>query len=312
MLAPVCLFTYNRLFETRETIDALKKNKLASKSDLFIFSDGPKNEKTRNEIDVLRTYLSEISGFKSLTIIKSDVNKGLANSIIEGVTSVLQKFGKVIVLEDDLITSANFLNFMNEALDFYQNQKNVFTINGFAPFVNNPIHSDVYFQVRPFPWGWATWADRWNIELFDKKILKQKIENNPELLSKFKKTCGNDIVKMLLGSIHGRNNSWYVRWTFNHFENEGLSVFPCYTFVENIGYGDDGTHCRSINSYIFKRVDINQLSFNFSKAVNPDSNSAKKFLTYFSDIHKVWFRINLLKSKSGRKQVFSEIRTRLN
>lgn len=312
MLAPICLFTYNRLFETKLTIEALRKNKLAIDSDLYIFSDGPKTQKQLAEVNNVRNYISEIDGFKSVTIIKSKINKGLANSIIEGVSEIVEKYGKVIVLEDDLITSANFLIFMNKALDFYENEKQVQTVNGFAPFVTNPTSSDVYFQVRPFPWGWGTWKNRWDKQLFDKKLLKEKIDANPDLLKKFKKACGNDIVKMFLYSITGRNNSWYVRWTFSHFERGGYAVFPCFSFVENIGYGEDGTHCKAINSYSFKRVNEKQDSFNFKPLQIPDKNSAKKFLNYFSDKHKLLFRVKMLGSVTGRKLVFSELKMRLS
>ena len=163
MLAPICLFTYNRLSETQQTVEALKKNFLASKSDLFVFSDGPKNAGAKLKVEDVREYLRSINGFKSVTIFESEENKGLAKSIISGVTQIIKKEGKVIVLEDDLITTPNFLDFMNQALDSFEYNDKVFSISGYT--LNLPSLSqhnkDYYFAHRASSWGWATWTNRW-------------------------------------------------------------------------------------------------------------------------------------------------------
>lgn len=313
MYAPICLFTYNRLKETKQTIDSLKNNYLAMESELFIFSDGPRNEMVKSKVDKLREYLRTISGFKAVSIIESTENKGLANSIISGVTQVINKYGKVIVLEDDLITTANFLNFLNQALDFYKNDINIQSVNGFALDISSTGNKgDVYFQKRPFSWGWATWSDRWNPNIFNKEMIKSEINLNVSVLKKFKKACGDDIVTMLLNSLNEKNDSWYVRWVYNHFKNKRYSVYPRYSLVENIGFGDSGTHCKNINSYIYKLDNRNKLEFSITKFKEPEKSIDKAFLFNFSLYNKVLIRLKLLKTMKGRKQLISEIKSKIN
>ncbi len=163
-LAPIVLFVYNRPDLTKETLSALKKNTLASESELFIFSDGSKSEKDFDKVNEVRKLIKNINGFKSVRVFENKENKGLANSIIFGVTKIINKYGKIIVLEDDLITSKYFLKFMNEGLNFYKNNKKIGSITGY----NKPSHfmkfknydKDLYLSSRFSSWGWATWKDR--------------------------------------------------------------------------------------------------------------------------------------------------------
>ena len=309
MLAPICLFTYNRLSETHQTVEALKHNYLAHESELVIFSDGPKNENSLPKVEAVRQYLHSISGFKSVKIIESQENKGLANSIINGVSQIVEKYGKVIVIEDDLISSPNFLSFMNQALDFYIHDKNIQSINGYSLSLKDKSN-DVYFQIRPFSWGWATWKDRWNIKIFNKEKLKSIINTNPSLLKAFKLKCGSDMPKMLLNSIDNINDSWYVRWAFDHFRYNRYSVFPTYSFITNIGYNTEGTHCNGINTYTSEPVNHFKIVFDFLDFQSPDAKSSREFLYYFSWRYKISLRIKLLKSKTGRSLLLQEIRSR--
>ena len=133
-LAPIILFVYNRPWHTQQTVEALQKNELSSESDLVIFADGPKanaTEEQKEKISQVREYTHKISAFKSVTIYEKEINCGLANSVIAGVTEIINKFGKVIVVEDDLVTSRYFLNFMNETLDFFENDEWIFSVSGY-------------------------------------------------------------------------------------------------------------------------------------------------------------------------------------
>ncbi|WP_243348784.1 glycosyltransferase family 2 protein [Parabacteroides sp. FAFU027] len=304
-ISPVCLFVYNRLEETKQTVEALLKNNLASESELFIFSDGPKSELASLKVNEVRHYVRQISGFKSVTIFESEVNKGLAMSIIDGVSKIVVQYGKVIVLEDDLKTTPDFLDFMNQALAFYEAYPRVQTINGFSLALKEKS-SDVYFQRRPFPWGWATWKEYWNVDLFNKKELFDIINRDKSLLKSFKRECGADISKMLLESLGNKNDSWYVRWSFNHFLSDNYSVYPTYSLVQNIGYNETGTHCSGVNPYLsVQKEDIKSI-YSFIPFVNPSQNRTREFIFYFSKRHKIQIRIKLLISKNGRKTVLSE------
>ncbi len=310
MLAPVCLFTYNRLFETQLTIDALKKNKLAQDTELFIFSDHAKKDDSSNKVEAVRQYLYTIDGFKSVKIIESPLNKGLANSIISGVSQVIQKYKKVIVLEDDLITTPNFLNFMNQALDYYSNNRNIQSISAYTLRIKSN-NDEVNFQKRPGSWGWATWEDRWAGATFDKQTIQHQIIQNKNILKKFGMACGADMPKMLIDSINDKNDSWYVRWAFDQFMNDKYSVYPAKSYVQNIGFSSNGTHCKGINSYYSELIDSNKTQTAFLNFKTPDMKATREFLYYFTKQHKIKLRISLLKSEEGRKLVFREIKIKL-
>jgi len=310
MLAPICLFTYNRPYETQLTVDALKQNQLAPSSDLIIFSDGPKNANSKQRVFEVRQYLATVTGFRSVEIIESPVNKGLANSIIEGVTMIIKKYGKVIVLEDDLVSAPKFLDFMNHALDFYDEDKRIQSINGYSVLLPS-INKDVFFQIRPFPWGWATWNDRWDKDIFDKQKLKLLVQSKDYILKDFKQKCGDDIAKMLMDSLENKNDSWYVRWTFDHFRKKNHSIFPYESYIQNIGHNLESTHCKGINTYICKPVENLETNPILSEFYEPNKKSINDFLNYFSLQHKLKFRIKLLSSGMGRKRLIEEFKTKL-
>lgn len=310
MNAPICLFIYNRLNETRQTLEALRRNYLASESDLYIFSDGAKNELDALKITAVRQYIHTVSGFKSIEIKEASKNKGLASSIISGVSQILEKHEKIIVLEDDLITSPNFIKFMNEALFFYNDEIRIQSICAYSLSLKNKSN-DVYFQMRTGSWGWATWSNRWNPDIFNKDNLRALLLSEPHLLKEFQRKCGADMHKMLLDSIYNRNDSWYVRWTFDHFRNNHFAVFPSYSFVNNIGHSAGATHTKGINSYMSESVDEHKMEFHFIPFQPTDRQSGKEFLHYFSKRYKLVYRIKLLKTLSGRKQILDEIKTRL-
>ena len=166
-LSPIVLFVYNRLEHTKRTVGALKKNKLAKESQLYIFSDAPKNDEAVPMVKQVRKFIKKVDGFKKVEIIERNKNFGLANSIITGVTEVINKHGKVIVLEDDIVTSPAFLVYINRLLEVYKNNKKIYAITGY----NQPSRImkipkdypyDVYFHPRAASWSWGTWKDRWN------------------------------------------------------------------------------------------------------------------------------------------------------
>lgn len=309
MLAPICLFTYNRLNETARTVKALKENFLAEQSDLYIFSDAPRNESVRDQVNNVRGYLRTITGFRSIKIILSEKNLGLANSIINGVSKVISEYGKVIVLEDDLATQPNFLEFMNQSLDYFENNKAVYTINGFS--LNVGCNVQYYFQTRPFPWGWATWKDRWNLEFFDKSKIRKLLDDDRSLIRLFRKECGDDVEKMLLDSISNRNDSWYIRWTFAHFLNNKVSLYPAKSLVTNTGFTSEGTNCKTINPYRSMLDDSRKLNMCFNDNILVNDKTRKAFLKYFSKKYRLTIRLKMLTSLSGAKLLYKDIKEKL-
>jgi len=162
-LSPIVLFVYNSPEHTKRTVESLLKNTLASESRLIIFSDGAKNDSDSQKVQTGRDYIKTIKGFDSTEIVIRDKNLGLADSVITGLAEVFKQNDRVIVMEDDIITSPSFLSFMNKALAFYQDKKRIYSILGY-PYpikIPNQYQKDVFISFRTSSWGWGTWKDRW-------------------------------------------------------------------------------------------------------------------------------------------------------
>jgi hypothetical protein len=236
-IAPIILFTYQRLDSLKETISALANNSLASDSDLIIFSDGPKSLKDEPTVKEVRAYLKSIQGFKSVTIHESSSNKGLAASIIQGVSDVLKVYPSAIILEDDLISSTNFLAYMNQALDFYQDKPEILAISGFSPTIKGLCEEEVYFTHRASSWGWACWEDRWS-KIDWKCEYYQEFKQSASLKSKFNE-MGSDMSLMMKKQMEGKLNSWAIRFCFHQFQHQLFSVHPAISKIQNIGLSDE-------------------------------------------------------------------------
>jgi hypothetical protein len=202
---------------------------------------------------------------------------------------------------------------MNQALDFYREDSRIQSISGYSLSVRDK-NNEVYFQLRPGSWGWASWKDRWNPEIFNKEELLVEINFNHSVLREFKNQCGADISGMLMDSISGKNNSWYVRWAFSHFKTKRYAVYPAYSFVDNIGFGMEGTHCKNINCYVPEPIDATKTTFSFPSFITPSNSLNKDFLRYFTSRYKIEFRLKLAGTRKGRKKLAEEFfnRTGLN
>lgn len=241
-LAPIVLFVYNRLEHTKKTIDSLKLNQLASESSLFIFSDGPKDTSLTESVGLVRHYLAEVqSGFKNITVIERETNMGLANSIISGVTEIIKRFGKVIVLEDDMVTSPYFLTYMNEALGKYADDDRVISIHGYVYPAGQPL-PEAFFLPGADCWGWATWSRGWAYFNSDGQFLLDELKRR-RLISAFDYNGAYPFSQMLEGQIKGTNDSWAVRWYASAYLAGKLTLYPGRSLVHNIGNDDSGTHC---------------------------------------------------------------------
>lgn len=241
-LSPVILFTYNRLEETKKTVEKLMEATLFNKTNVYIYSDGAKNLEAEESVRKVREYLKELSRYKNIKIVYSQENKGLAKSIIQGVTDVININEKVIVLEDDLLVSKDFLVYMNDALNTYENREDIWSISGFSPKINISVEykEDVYLTLRGCSWGWATWKDRWETVDWEVKDFEQ-LKKSKELKKNFN-ISGNDMFKMLELQMLGKINSWAIRWCYSQFKQQKYTVYPILSKVKNIGFGEDATH----------------------------------------------------------------------
>ena len=235
-LAPVVLFVYNRPWHTRQTLEALSKNELANESELYVFADGPKlsaSEEELSKIDEVRKIVKEKKWCKSVVLIESDTNRGIEESEIEGVTKIVNQNGKIIVLEDDIITSKYFLKYMNQGLEVYKDISNVYSINGYMYPINTNLYNSV---LLPFPcsWGWATWKEKWSEFELEMKN-RDFIQSNIFIKNRF--NIANSNHHSIINS-----NTWDIRWMYTLFVRNGLGLSPSKSLTSNIGFDGSGTH----------------------------------------------------------------------
>ena len=285
-LAPVLLFTYNRLEHTKQTIEYLKENNLAMHSNLIIFSDAGKSDVDEKKVQNVRRYLKSIKGFKSCTLIEREINFGLAKNIIEGVTEVVNSVGKVIVLEDDLLTSKNFLCFMNAALKYYENQVDIFSISGYTANLSSlsKYDFDTYLSVRVSSWGWGTWKNQWDNIDWNISDYDEFIKNKKEV-KKFNRG-GADMTRMLRHYMKGKNNSWAIRYSYAMYKKEKYCIYPKLSKIKNIGFGADATHTKNTNIYRSTFDITNRRKFKFSDSIKVNKTIAKEFRYQFSYVNK--------------------------
>lgn len=238
--AAVALFVFNRPDHTRRTVESLKRNKLASETDLFIFSDSFKFDSQAPSVQQVRTYLRGIDGFKSITVVERDRNWGLARSIVEGVSSLVSARGSVIVLEDDMVTSPFFLTYMNEALEKYHDDERIVSIHGYVYPVEAAL-PETFFLRGADCWGWATWKRGWDLFNPNGQQLLDELRRRG-LMHAFDFNGTYPFSRMLKRQIDGKNDSWAVRWHASAFLADKLTLYPGRSLVHNIGNDDSGTH----------------------------------------------------------------------
>ena len=249
--APITAFVYSRADKAEKMLESLGKCELAGESDLIIYSDGARDKKAEKGVEETRKYVDEKlprKSFRSVTIIKAERNKGLAASIISGVTDVLNKYGRVIVVEDDLVFSRQFLVYMNRCLEHYGNDKRIWSISGYTPRLKAAETYDkgVYLSYRGSSWGWGTWKDRW--DMVDWSVSDyNSFRLNPIENIRF---CygGNDQPSMLRAQIKGKLDSWAIRWCYCQSRNRMYSVVPRLTLVSNEGFDGSGTNSKKEDS----------------------------------------------------------------
>ena len=246
-LAPILLFVYNRPLHVRRSIESLLANELAKESELYIFSDAAKDETTQSNVNEVRQFIHSIKGFKEIHYVERTENWGLARNIIDGVTTLVNQYGRVIVLEDDLIVAPYFLQFMNDALETYKDEENVCHIQA-CDFTKDPILPDTFLIKWTGSWGWATWERAWKLfnpngqELLD-ELIRRKLTYRFDFNGKYGYT------RMLRNQIKGKNNSWAIRWNASLFLADKLSLNVGKSLIQNEGFDGSGTNCGSGNLY---------------------------------------------------------------
>lgn len=264
--APIVMFVYNRADHFQKTYHALKNCLEAKESVLYVFSDGAKNEAGAAKVQEVRNALRVVEQdgvFKEFHIVESPVNRGLANSVIAGVSQVINQYGNAIVVEDDCVVSPYFLKFMNTTLNTYKDNKKIGSIAGYTPVFDFPefYKEDIFLTYRSCSWGWATWKDRWDRVDWDMSYMKEFYQN-PVLISKMN-SCGADRFIRLYRQTKGNSSSWSVRFGAQLVINDQYTIYPRYSYVSNIGCDASGVHS--------KAEDAESMRVDLSKAIeNPN------------------------------------------
>jgi hypothetical protein len=247
--APVALFVFNRPGHTRRTVQSLLENERSAQTPLVIFSDGPRSEKDVPMVESVREYIRGIDGFRDVRIVEQSENRGLAESVIAGVSDVVDRYGRVIVLEDDMETSAFFLDYMNRALEKYRDQDNVYCIHGYAfPADMSDVDTETFFLGGAECWGWATWKRAWDHFCPDAMQLLALLRSQ-DAEKAFDYGGNYPYTRMLERQSRGRIDSWAIRWRASAFVRQGLTLWPRVSLVRNFGMDGSGIHCDSTSYF---------------------------------------------------------------
>ena len=276
VLAPIVVFTYNRPEHTQRTLNALLINPLANESDIIIYSDSARTANHNKAVDEVRSYLSELTGFRSIKVIHRDKNFGLAESIIQGVTEVLQQSEKVIVLEDDMVVSPYFLEYMNEALEQFVDDDRVISVHGYVYPVDIEL-PEAFFLPGADCWGWATWRRGWALFNSNGQYLLDELVRR-HLIQEFDYNGAYPFLNMLKEQIKGENDSWAVRWYASAFLTNKLTLYPGRSLVNNIGNDSSGTHCRDSDSMDAK---LSETKINLNNIVVEPSQMGREAFEIF-------------------------------
>jgi len=256
-LAPILLIAFNRPIHFKKTLTALCKNKKAKESILYISIDGPRNKHDKKNQELIFNYINDAKlYFHEVNILKNEKNIGLSKNIINSVSRVLNSHSKIIVLEDDLVTSRSFLSFMNNALDYYQFKNKIWHITGFSEINDSLKKGEIFLSRYMCCWGWATWSDRWKEFNKNPNLLMQQFSK--EMIFKFNldgaSNCWDQVIENKIGKI----NTWAVFWYASIFTKNGLCVIPWFSYVENIGLDGSGSNCHKIDNNM-EKIYINEI-----------------------------------------------------
>jgi len=286
---PIILFVYNRAEHVSEVLKYLNDNEGIEETILYVFSDGAKpgeESKVENVRAVLKSFQNE-SNFAQVQIVESEVNKGLANSVISGVTQILNQYDRVIVLEDDLLTSKDFYCYMKSALEYYEQDRRVWSITAYSPRMKRlerTMH-DVYTSPRAGSWGWGTWKSRW--DTIDWSVSDYEEFKNSTIQRKAFDKRSPGMSHMLDLQMEGKIDSWAIRWCYQQHKNGMYTINPVHSKIMNIGNDGSGTHNETDNKWSV-RFDEDTTLIKF-EPMKIDKRVFREYNKYFQN--PMWRRI---------------------
>ena len=279
-LAPIVMISYNRPDFVRLSMNNVALANNSANHDIFMFVDGPRNDgdkvKQDEIFEIVESYQKQLP---KLTIIRRERNYGCRGNIVDAISTIITRYGKAIIIEDDILISRTFLDYMDIALDFYKNDKSIWSINAYqSPNLKIPkdYPHDVYLDPVNMCWGWGTWEDRWNQVDFDLRDWKTDREN-PDIISKLNRT-GRHFINMIDAQAEGRLKTWDVQCLYHVVKNGLMSIEPRYQLSKNIGYSvtAGGEHNKTDLPLISR-----QKYYNFCPKLVSDLNHDQRILSQF-------------------------------
>jgi Glycosyl transferase family 2 len=297
--APICLFAYKRPRHLQQAIEALSQNPLATRSELVIYSDGPKSELDAPAVESVRSVCRAATGFACVRLVAREHNLGLAESVIRGVSEMCNTYGRVIVLEDDLLVSPFFLDYMNTALELYANDSSVCSIHGYVFPVRTPL-PETFFLLGADCWGWATWSRAWgNFEPDGKKLQENLLRQ--QLVQRFNFNGAYDYSGMLRQQIAGQIDSWAIRWQASALLAGGLTLYPGRSLLRNIGFDDSGTHGYATSKF---DVEVSKVPIQVDRIPLLESEAAlAAYSDYYRALQPTGFRRRMLGLKRALRRI---------
>lgn len=304
-LAPVVLFTYKRLQHTKKTISFLSLSSLASKTILYIYSDAPRNDNDKEEVNAVREFLHSVTGFLKIIVIERSQNVGLTDNIINGVSDVIRRHGRVIVLEDDIIVSKYFLEYMNTALDIYKDNEKVMAISSYWWPDERDSLPEAFF-VRWFNvWGWATWERSW--KNFERNPIKTLREFPRAEIPKLNIGGYYNLWNQVIANVNGTLNSWAIFFILYIWNRQGLVLHPRYDLSMNIGLDGSGEHCSSYFTEKFRRKALRDWDISsFPKKIEECDIAKTELIRWFACKHYTAYQntMNFVKFCQTAKRLY--------
>jgi hypothetical protein len=270
--APVAFFAFRRPEHARRALESLAANALAGSSELFIYCDGPRNQADEEQVSAVRRLVRNRKWCGATHIVEREENFGLAASVIAGVSELVERFGKVIVVEDDLVLSPLFLDYMNTALNKYEEIENIYQVSAYMFDIQTKEVHTSFFLPLTTSWGWATWLRAWNH--FDQSFGKLCfLDKERKLRKRFDLDGAYPYYQMAVAAREGKVDSWAIRWYLSVFLDGGLVLYPPSTLVENRGFDSFGTHCHT-DSMLGGKLS-NNVAYDLPNSVDIDSHLFK-------------------------------------
>lgn len=275
-LSPIVLIVYNRPEHTKKVVEALARNTLAAESELFIFSDAPKNEAAAEKVNEVRKYLHTISGFKSVHITERPENMGCDPSIVAGISEIISKYGRMIEVEDDTLPSPFFLKYMNDALNTFEKDERVWGVGGYTPSIKIPANykDEIYMLPRSSAWGFGTWKNRW-------EIVNKNIPGIYEILKNKQQKeifcgAGEDVVNTYIKYP----NTYDIPIHYHIRSQQKYVVVPTRSLIKNIGTDGTGVHFKSKQSKY--DVELYEGAISINPNIQPDEKIVKAIKKFYT------------------------------